>query len=113
MSQAQQTLVLVGISAMSAAAMVLYPLLAHALRFTDLQARFLLGASIHDVAQSLGAGCAFSPGAGQIAAIVKLTRVALLAPVPALVAARLPRDERGQGGKRTVVRAGLLCVGGG
>ncbi|HEU0043946.1 YeiH family protein [Sphingomonas sp.] len=95
--QAQLTLVLVGISAMSAAAMVLYPLVAHALRFTDLQAGFLLGASIHDVAQALGAGYAYSPAAGQIAAIVKLTRVALLAPVLAIVAAMLPRAERGKG----------------
>ena len=95
--QAQLTLVLVGISAMSAAAMVLYPLLAHALGYTDLQAGFLLGASIHDVAQALGAGYAFSAGAGQIAAIVKLTRVALLAPVLAVVAATLPRGERGAG----------------
>ena len=95
--QAQLTLVLVGISAMSAAAMVLYPLLAHALGYSDLQAGFLLGGSIHDVAQALGAGYAFSPGAGQIAAIVKLTRVALLAPVLAVVAATLPRGERGKG----------------
>ena len=95
--QAQLTLVLVGISAMSAAAMVSYPLLAHALGFGDLRAGFLLGASIHDVAQALGAGYAFSPGAGQIAAIVKLTRVALLAPVLAVVAATLPKADRGAG----------------
>lgn len=95
--QAQLTLVLVGISAMSAAAMVAYPLLAHGLGFGDLRAGFLLGASIHDVAQALGAGYAFSPGAGQIAAIVKLTRVALLAPVLAVVAATLPRGDRGAG----------------
>ena len=96
-SQAQLTLVLVGIAAMSAGAMVLYPLIAHALGYSDLQAGFLLGASIHDVAQALGAGYAFSPDAGQIAAIVKLTRVALLAPVLAVVAATLPRGERGAG----------------
>ncbi len=95
--QAQLTLVLVTISAMSAAAMVLYPLLAHALHLTDLQAGFLLGAAIHDVAQSLGAGYSFSPHAGDIAAIVKLTRVALLAPVLALVAFRLPRESVGKG----------------
>lgn len=96
-SQAQLTLVLVGISAMSAGAMVLYPLLAHGLGYSDLQAGFLLGASIHDVAQALGAGYAYSSNAGQIAAIVKLTRVALLAPVLAVVAATLPRAERGKG----------------
>lgn len=93
-SQAQLTLVLVGISAMSACAMVLYPMLGHALHLSDLQAGFLLGGSIHDVAQALGAGYSYSRGAGEIAAIVKLTRVALLAPVLAIVAATLPKSER-------------------
>ena len=96
-SQAQLTLVLVGISAMSATAMVLYPLAAHALALSDLRAGFLLGASIHDVAQALGAGYSYSDAAGQIAAIVKLTRVALLAPVLAIVALFLPRGTAGRG----------------
>ena len=91
-SQAHLTIVLVGISAMSAGAMVLYPILAHAMRLTDLKAGFMLGASIHDVAQTLGAGYAFSPGAGDIAAIVKLTRVALLAPALAVVALYFPSE---------------------
>jgi len=99
-NQAQLTLVLVGISAMSAGAMVLYPIFAHWMMLSDLRAGFMLGASIHDVAQTLGAGYAYSEGAGQIAAIVKLTRVALLAPVLAIVALFLPRDghrSRGPG----------------
>ena len=94
-SQAQLTLVLVGISAMSATAMMVYPLAAHALHMTDLKAGFMLGASIHDVAQALGAGSSYSDGAGQIAAIVKLTRVALLAPVLAIVAMFLGKDGGG------------------
>ena len=97
-SQAQLTLVLVGISALSALAMVTYPFVAHWLHMSDLKAGFLLGASIHDVAQALGAGYSYSDAAGQIAAIVKLTRVALLAPVLAIVAMFLPRGE--QAGKR-------------
>ena len=105
-SQAQLTLVLVGISAMSAAAMVLYPLLAHAAGFGDLKAGFMLGAAIHDVAQALGAGYSYSPGAGQIAAIVKLFRVALLAPVLAVVALFLP----GEGGNRGGWRRGAIGV---
>lgn len=92
-SQAQLTIVLVGISAMSAAAMVTYPILAHAMQLSDLKAGFMLGAAIHDVAQTLGAGYAFSPGAGDIAAIVKLTRVALLAPVLAVVVLLFPGDR--------------------
>jgi uncharacterized membrane protein YadS len=91
-SETQLTIVLVGIAAMSASAMVLYPIAAHAMHFSDVRAGFLLGASIHDVAQALGAGYGYSDAAGQIAAIVKLTRVALLAPVLALVAVVLPGE---------------------
>ena len=88
--QAELTLVLVGISAMSALAMVVYPAVAHGLGFTDAQAGYFLGGSIHDVAQALGAGYAFSPGAGEVATIVKLARVALLAPVLGVVALMFP-----------------------
>lgn len=91
-AQAQLTLVLVGISACSAVTMALYPALAHHLHFSDLRAGFMLGASIHDVAQALGAGYSFSPAAGETAAIVKLTRVALLAPAMAVVALFIPKD---------------------
>ena len=89
-SQAQLTLVLVGISAASSFALFFYPILAHQLHLNDTHAGFMLGASIHDVAQALGAGYAFSEPAGQIATIVKLTRVALLAPVMAVVALVFP-----------------------
>jgi len=95
-SQAQLALVLVGIAASSATAMFFYPLIAHALHFSDNQAGFMLGASVHDVAQALGAGYSFSERAGQVAAIVKLTRVALLAPVLALVGAFLSRGDTGR-----------------
>lgn len=88
--QAQLTLVLVGITAFSVLAMFLYPILMHLIGFGDTQAGFVLGAAIHDVAQSLGAGYAFSNGAGEVAAIVKLTRVAMLAPVLMIVALFFP-----------------------
>lgn len=91
-SQAQLALVLVGIAAASATAMFFYPLLAHAASLTDRQAGFMLGASIHDVAQAIGAGYSYSDGAGETATIVKLTRVALLAPVLTLLALAFPSD---------------------
>ncbi len=91
-SQAQLTLVLVAVSAASALAMSLYPLLAHALHLTDRQAGFLMGASIHDVAQALGAGYSYSPEAGATATVVKLTRVAVLAPALAVIALAFPAD---------------------
>ncbi|KAB7648689.1 YeiH family protein [Polymorphobacter fuscus] len=88
--QAELTLVLVGISAMSALAMMVYPTIAHGLGFNDAQAGYFLGGSIHDVAQALGAGYAFSPAAGETATIVKLARVAMLAPVLGVIALRFP-----------------------
>ena len=97
-SNAQLTLTLVGISAASAFAMFFYPIIAHHTGLHDQQAGFMLGASIHDVAQALGAGYAFSAAAGQTATIVKLTRVALLAPALAVVAIFFPPDA--EAGKR-------------
>lgn len=91
-SQAQLTLVLVTISAASALAMSLYPVIAHMIDLTDRQAGWLVGGSIHDVAQALGAGYSFSDEAGETAAIVKLTRVALLAPALAVVALVFPAE---------------------
>jgi uncharacterized integral membrane protein (TIGR00698 family) len=97
--QAQLALVLVGISAVSSLAMVVYPILAHHLGMGDVAAGFLLGASIHDVAQTLGAGYSFSADAGELAAIVKMSRVALLAPV--LIAVSLLFARQGAGKPRT------------
>lgn len=79
------TLTLVGVALASAIAMSTYPLIADALHFTDRQAGFLMGAAVHDVAQALGGGYSFSQEAGETATIVKLSRVALLAPVVALI----------------------------
>ena len=86
------TIVLVGISVVSAAVMVAYPLAARHIGFSDLQAGFILGASIHDVAQSISAGFAFSAAAGGTATIVKLSRVALLAPAMLAFATLFPRE---------------------
>lgn len=85
LSQAQFALTMVGISLASAFAMSVYPVLASELALNNSQAGFLIGASIHDVAQAIGGGFAFSDAAGSYATIVKLSRVALLAPVVALV----------------------------
>jgi uncharacterized integral membrane protein (TIGR00698 family) len=97
--QAELTLVLVGISAMSSLAMVVYPAVAHGLGFSDAQAGFFLGGSVHDVAQALGSGYAYSPAAGETATIVKLARVALLAPVLAVIALLFPAQLEITGAK--------------
>ncbi len=89
-TRAELTLVLAGIAMASAVATILYPALAHQLGLSDAQAGFVLGASIHDVAQAISAGFAFSAEAGETATIVKLARVALLAPVLFLVSSLFP-----------------------
>lgn len=93
LDQARFTLVLVGIFVMSALALTFYPLIAAALELNDHQAGFLIGASIHDVAQAIGGGFSYSEAAGEVATIVKLTRVALLAPLVALLALWLRRQQ--------------------
>lgn len=90
--QSRFTLTLVGITVASALAMSLYPVLAVQLGLTDAQAGFLIGAATHDVAQAIGGGFSVSPEAGETATIVKLTRVALLAPMLMLAALWLSRQ---------------------
>lgn len=91
--QAQFTLTLVVLAAASAIALTTYPVLTQILGFTDAQSGFLVGASIHDVAQAIGAGFAVSDAAGAQATVVKLTRVALLAPLVTLAALWIARAE--------------------
>ncbi len=109
--QSELTLVLVGISTLSPLAMVIYPSIAHALHFSDAQAGYFLGGSVHDVAQALGAGYAYSDAAGQTATIVKLARVALLAPVLAIIAMLFPAQLKVTGGKRSVAMVPWFVLG--
>lgn len=109
--QARFTLTLVGITVASALAMTLYPVLAAQLKLSDAQAGFLIGASVHDVAQAIGGGFSFSAEAGEVAAIVKLTRVALLAPMLMLVALWLGRSGEAGSGTRIPLRLPWFILG--
>lgn len=100
--QARFTLTLVGITVASALAMTLYPILAAQFGLSDTQAGFLIGASIHDVAQAIGGGFSFSPQAGEVATIVKLARVALLAPMLMLAGLWLARTGDDAAGRRRI-----------
>lgn len=76
----------IGVSALSTIAMMVYPLVTTGLHLSDLHAGMFLGATIHDVAQVVGAGYSISREAGDAATLIKLLRVAMLLPVIALVA---------------------------
>lgn len=75
------TLTVVGVTTLSTMAMVVYPLITQWLGFDAVMAGKFIGATIHDVAQVVGAGYSLSPEAGDAATITKLMRVAFLMPV--------------------------------
>ena len=79
--EADIVFVVVAVNALSTVAMVAYPALSALLGFGDDLTGVMLGATIHDVAQVVGAGYAVSTEAGNTAVIVKLFRVFLLLPV--------------------------------
>jgi uncharacterized integral membrane protein (TIGR00698 family) len=89
----------IGVSAFSTLAMIVYPMIAHWAGLDNRQAGVFIGATIHDVAQVVGAGYAISPEAGDTATIVKLLRVAMLLPV-ILVAGQITRNRAGPGTSR-------------
>ncbi|MBL0769567.1 putative sulfate exporter family transporter [Sphingopyxis sp. DHUNG17] len=109
--QARFTLTLVGITVASALAMTLYPVLAAQLGLDDRQAGFLIGASIHDVAQAIGGGFSYSAEAGEVATIVKLARVALLAPMLMLVALWIGQQGGAAPARRIPLRLPWFILG--
>lgn len=71
----------ISVTMLSTVAMMLYPVVVPFLGLDDRAAGIFIGATIHDVAQVVGAGFSISEEAGETATLVKLVRVTLLAPV--------------------------------
>ncbi|MCK5425017.1 MAG: YeiH family putative sulfate export transporter [Emcibacter sp.] len=71
----------VGVTAMGTISMIFYPVLVGFLGIDDHQAGILIGGTIHDVSQVVGAGYSISEEAGDTAIIVKLVRVFMLVPI--------------------------------
>ena len=78
--EADIAFVVIAVNALSTLAMVLYPPFCAWLGFDEQVTGVMLGATIHDVAQVVGAGYAVSEPTGNTAVIVKLFRVFLLLP---------------------------------
>ncbi|NDV86780.1 putative sulfate exporter family transporter [Aurantimonas aggregata] len=98
----------VSVTTLSTIAMILYPILFTALGLTTSQSGFLVGATIHDVAQVVGAGYSISTDVGDVATIIKLLRVAMLPVVLVIIVLALAGQKRG-GAKS--VRLPLFVVG--
>ena len=75
----------IAVTALSTIAMIVYAIIIEYLGLTDKMAGFILGATIHDVAQVVGAGYSISEPVGETATIVKLMRVSCLPLVLLLV----------------------------
>ncbi len=90
----------IGVSALSTLAMIIYPMIVHTLNLDPTQAGIFLGGTIHDVAQVVGAGYSMSRETGDTATVVKLIRIAMLLPV-IMCAAMVTRSRGGEtGGQR-------------
>jgi uncharacterized integral membrane protein (TIGR00698 family) len=95
-------------NALSTVVMLAYPALCAALGFDARTTGVMLGATIHDMAQVVGAGYAVSEEAGNTAVIVKLFRVFLLLPVVLAIGWWFAR--RGDGVGPAKVPAPLFAV---
>jgi uncharacterized integral membrane protein (TIGR00698 family) len=71
----------IAVTALSTVAMIMYPLVVTYLGFSASQSGIFMGATIHDVAQVVGAGYMMSDDIGDVATFTKLLRVAMLVPV--------------------------------
>jgi uncharacterized integral membrane protein (TIGR00698 family) len=100
-------LVVVTVTAFSTLAMLIYPLLAHALHLSAVQAGLFLGGSIHDVAQVVASGYLLGAEAGDTATVVKLFRVSMLTLV---VVAASASFRSAPAPRRTTVRLGPLAL---
>ncbi len=92
-------LTVASVTALSTVAMVLYPVFVSYLHFSNSTAGVFLGATIHDVAQVVGAGYIISDETGEISTLVKLMRVALLVPV-VIAISLVVRKRQTDGNKR-------------
>ncbi|MHA7875160.1 YeiH family protein [Roseivivax sp.] len=98
----------VGVTVLSTFAMILYPMLAAWLGFDATVTGVFLGGTIHDVAQVVGAGYSVSDEVGDVATLVKLIRVSLLAPVVLLAALAFRRSA--EAGSRPPLLPGFVLA---
>ncbi|WP_442963134.1 YeiH family protein [Pseudomonas sp.] len=98
----------ISVTALSTIAMIAYPPIAQWLGLDAHQAGIFLGATIHDVAQVVGAGYSMSEETGDTATVVKLLRVAML--VPIVFSLSLLLRKRGDGAPRPALPLPLFII---
>jgi uncharacterized integral membrane protein (TIGR00698 family) len=101
-------LTVVGVTTLSTMAMVVYPIITQWLGFDPVMAGQFIGATIHDVAQVVGAGYSLSQSAGDAATITKLMRVAFLMPVLVVISLVVRAHMAKSVGAASTVKTPLL-----
>lgn len=98
------------VTVLSTLAMIAYPVLTELFAFDDRISGVFIGGTIHDVAQVVGAGFSVSDEAGEVATLVKLIRVAMLAPVVLVLSILVRRygDSAASGSKRPPILPGFV-----
>ncbi|NRA54282.1 MAG: putative sulfate exporter family transporter [Gammaproteobacteria bacterium] len=81
------------VTGLSTVAMILYPVIVSSLGLTAAESGIFLGATIHDVAQVVGAGYMISDSVGDVATFTKLLRVAMLVPVVLVISIIVARQN--------------------
>jgi uncharacterized integral membrane protein (TIGR00698 family) len=110
-SERELVFTVVGVTALSTIAMILYPILVSVVGFDELTAGIFIGATIHDVAQVVGAGYLLGDQAGDAATFTKLLRVAMLVPTVLAVSFILARSRSaGTPEKRPPLLPGFLVA---
>jgi uncharacterized integral membrane protein (TIGR00698 family) len=97
------------VTALSTVAMVAYPVLVSWLGYDDVTAGVFLGATIHDVAQVVGAGYIVSVDTGDTSTLIKLIRVACLVPVVIALSLLVRGSQPAEGRREPLVPLFLLA----
>ena len=96
--QRQTLFTVIGVATFSTAAMIFYPIAGDLFNFGSADMGLFIGATIHDVAQVVGAGYSVSRETGDLATFVKLVRVAMLVPIVMAIAVYCRLEDRREGG---------------
>src|SRR5262249_17975885 len=94
---------IIGVSTLSTLAMILYPAIIRFVGLDEVHQGMFIGATVHDVAQVVGAGYAISQKAGDTATVIKLMRVAMLLPVILATTLLIRKAGAGEGEKPPIL----------
>ena len=99
------------VTGLSTVAMIFYPIIVSVLGLNETESGIFLGATIHDVAQVVGAGYMISDNVGDVATFTKLLRVAMLVPVVLIISVVIARkNDQGNNHGSSISLPGFLIA---